>query len=273
VNSSVSWLESQRQSDSFTQEEQALQAIKKSFLLIVLVTAAFAQSPQQPPLSDTRISVNTLLREDLFSGFLADDMERFSRGEKNLKLLLEQRPDAKPVLLAWSGLANLYRAVRAHEANRPDEFQRYYKQALDLFSEANKLGPDDGGVIAVTGGTYVVLADRLPKEYRAASWAKAYDNYKILWKFQSSSVDKLPLHLRGELLGGLAQSSQRTGHREETAEYVDKILTVLANTPYASVAKRWKANPDAALTAPITCLSCHDAGRLDSRLDALNKSK
>lgn len=249
-----------------------MHVIKKSLLLVVLVTAAFAQSPQRP-LSDTRLSVNTLLREDLFAGFLADDMESFSRGEKNLKLLLEQRPDAKPVLLAWSGLANLYRAVRANEGNRPEEFQRYYKQALDLFSEASKLGPDDGGVIAVRGGSFVVLADRLPKEYRAAGWATAYDNYKILWKFQGSSVDKLPLHLRGELLGGLAQSSQRTGHREETAEYVDKILTVLANTPYESVAKRWKANPDAAATATITCLSCHDAGRLGSRLEALNKSK
>ncbi len=247
-------------------------AIKKSLLLVVLVTAAFAQSPQ-PPLSDTRLSVNTLLREDLFSGFLAEDMEHFSRGEKNIKLLLEQRSDAKPVLLAWSALANLYRAVRANEGNRPDEFQRYYKQALDLFSEANKLGPNDGGVAAITGGSYVVLADRLPKEYRAAGWAQAYDNYKLLWKYQGSAVDKLPLHLRGELLAGLAQSSQRTGHREETAEYVDKILAVLANTPYESVAKRWKANPEAAANATITCLSCHDAGRLGARLTALNSSK
>jgi hypothetical protein len=249
-----------------------LRAIKKSLLLVVLVTAAFAQSPQRP-LSDTRLSVNTLLREDLFAGFLAEDMESLSRGEKNIKLLLEQRPDAKPTLLAWSALANMYRAVRGHEANHPDEFQRYYKQAVDLFSEAKKLGPDDGGVVAVTGGTYAVLADRLPKEYRAAAWTQAYDNYKVLWKFQGSSVEKLPLHLRGELLAGLAQSSQRTGHREETAEYVDKILTVLANTPYEAVAKRWKANPEAAATATITCLSCHDAGRLGTRVEALNKSK
>ena len=246
--------------------------IKKAFLLVVLATAVFAQSPQ-PPLSDKRLSVNTLLREDLFSGFLADDMEHFSRGEKNIKLLLEQRPDAKPVLLSWSALANMYRAVRAHEANRPDEFQRYYKQAIDLFAEANKLGPDDGGVAAITGGTYVVLTDRLPKEYRAAGWAIAYDSYKLLWKYQGSAVQKLPLHLRGELLAGLAQSSQRTGHREETAEYVDKILAVLSNTPYESVAKSWKANPEAAANATITCLSCHDAGRLNSRLTALNSSK
>ena len=245
--------------------------VKRTLLLVVLVTAAFAQSPQAP-LTDTRLSVNTLLREDLFSGFLADDMERFSRGERNIKLLLEQRPDAKPVLLSWSALANLYRAVRAHEGKRPDEFQRYYKQALDLFAEAKKLDPNDGGVAAITGGTYVVLADRLPKEYRAAGWAQAYDNYKMLWKYQGSAVDKLPVHLRGELLGGLAQSSQRTGHREETAEYLDKILAVLSNTPYESVAKSWKAHPETAGNSTITCLSCHDAGRLDARLTAL-KSK
>jgi len=39
-----------------------------------LVTVAAAQSIE-PPLADTRISVNTLVREDIFAGFLADDME------------------------------------------------------------------------------------------------------------------------------------------------------------------------------------------------------
>ena len=243
--------------------------IKKVLVLVVLVTAAAAQSAG-PSLSDSSLSVNTLLREDIFSGFLAGDMEQFARGEKNIDLLLERRSAEKPVLLAWKGLATLYRAVLATEGNRPEEFQQRYRKALDLFAEANKLGPMDGGVIAVTGGSYVVLADRLPKEYRAAAWSQAFESYKLLWKYQAGALDMLPVHLRGELLAGLAQSAQRTGHTEEMNQSLDKIIAVLGNTPYERMAKRWKANPAVASSASITCLSCHDAGRLAARVSALN---
>jgi tetratricopeptide (TPR) repeat protein len=246
-----------------------VQIIKKFFFVAMLVTVAAAQTPE-PPLSDSRLTIHTLLREDIFAGYLADDMPRFSRGEKNIELLLEKRPNEKASLLAWKGGAALYRAVRANEANRKDEFQRYYQQALSLFSQARESGPHDGGAAAVAGGSLAVLGDRLPKEYRAAAWAQAYESYQWLWKQQAPIIEKLPVHIRGELLGGLAQSAQRTGRTEEMNQYLDKILAVLRDTPYESVAKKWKDNPKAAASVSVTCLSCHDAGRLSARIDSLN---
>jgi hypothetical protein len=242
--------------------------ITRILLVVVFVTAALAQSPE-PPLSNSRLTVHTLVREDIFAGFLTDNMERFSRGEKNIQLLLEQRPAEKSSLLAWKAGATLYRAVRAHEDNRPDEFQRHYRMALDLFTQAVNANPKDSGVAAITGGTYVLLADRLPREQRADAWSRAYNAYQELWKGQSQFVDRLPVHLRGELLGGLAQTAQRTGRADETAQYLEKILAVLRDTPYEPIAKQWKANPSAAASTSITCLTCHDAGRLSARIEAL----
>lgn len=165
--------------------------ISRIFLVALFVTVAMAQSPE-PPLSDSRLSIHTLVREDIFAGYLSDDIERLARGEKSIQTLLEKRPNAKAELLAWQAGATLYRAVRAYENNRNDEFQQKYKLALDLFSQANQLGPKNGGVAAVTGGSYVVFGDRLPKEYRAAAWSQAYDSYQELWKQQGAAVDKLP---------------------------------------------------------------------------------
>jgi len=252
-----------------------MRSIKMSLLIIfsAMVAVGAARSPQsqQSPLSDTRLTVHTLLREDIFSGFLADDMERFARGEKNIQLLLEMRPAQKANLLAWQAGATLYRAVRAYESNHKDEFQDNYKRALDLFAEAGKLNSGNDGVAAVTGGSYLVLGDRLPKEYRAAAWSGAYDNYQKLWKQQASFIDRLPVHMRGELLGGLAQSAERTGRAEEAGQYLDKILAVLPNTPYEPAARQWKNNPNAAAArSGITCLTCHESGRLAARLTALN---
>jgi hypothetical protein len=202
---------------------------------------------------------------------MVDDMTRFERGEKNLKLLLEQRPDQKGNVMAWMGGAALYRAVRAHETNKPDEFQRYYKQALDSFAEARKQTVGSDGVAAVTGGSFAVFADRLPKEYRGAAWSMAYDNYQALYKLQAPFVDKLPVHLRGEVLAGVAQSAQRTGHKEEAAQYVDKMLALLGGTPYEPVARKWKSNPESAGNSSLLCMSCHDAGRLAVRISDLKQ--
>jgi hypothetical protein len=241
--------------------------------MALVTVAALAQSPQSPQsvLSDTRLSVNTLLREDVFAGFLNDDMERFARGEKNLETLLVARPDAKSTLLAWKAGIVYYRAIRAYENNHRDEFEQTYRQAQDLFAQARQANPQDGGVYAITGGVNVIFADRLPKEKQAAAWAQGYEAYQVLWKFQGSSVDKLPVHLRGELLGGLAASAQRTGHTAEMNTYLDQILAVLGGTPYEPVARQWKKDPASATKTSITCLTCHEQGRLAARLTAINK--
>jgi hypothetical protein len=248
-----------------------MRKISKILIVALFATIAMAQSTKSP-LSDTRIPVSTLLREDIFAGFLANDMERFSKGEKNIQTLLETRPAAKPELLTWKAGATLYRAVLAHEANRSEDFQQKYREAEDLFSQARQTGPNNFGVIAATGGALLLFADRLPKEYSDAAWATAYDCYQALWKVQGPDIDKLPLHLKGELLGGLATSAMRTGHTEEGMRYLDKILDSLAGTPYESVAKKWKENPKAADTS-VSCMTCHEQGRLAARISALNNSK
>ena len=247
-----------------------MKAIFRMFLAAMFVTAAAAQTIESP-LSDTRLTVHTLVREDIFAGLLADDVDRVARAEKNLEVLLEKRPTAKHLSLAWKGGAKMYRAVRAHEAKQHDEFKQYHQQALDCFAEARRINSADGGVAAVTGGIYVVLADRLPKAQREAGWSQAYDNYQSLWKQQANIVDKLPVHMRGELLAGLAQSAQRTGRKQETAEYLDKILAYMRDTTYEAPAKRWKENPESAATTSISCKNCHESGRLAARIASLEK--
>ncbi len=187
-------------------------------LVLLLVSESFADSPD-PPLENKRLPISTLIREDIFAGWRQDDMERFTRGEKNIELLLEQRPHAKVELLAWKGGTKLYRAVVANEAGNEEEFQRLHEEALELFAEAKKAGvPQNFVVSAVTGGSYALFADRLPEELRDAAWEECWDNYQVLWSQQGPVVEKLPLHIKGELLAGIIQSARAhrahrgTGH-------------------------------------------------------------
>ena len=243
-----------------------MQLVKRIVIALALATAAFAQSPE-PPIADARFTVHTLVREDIFAGFMNDDLERLARGERNAQRLAETRTAAeKPSALAWQAGAALYRAVVAFENKKPGEFQKHFDRSQELFAQAKQLNAKDGGVAAVTGGSYVVFADRLPKDKQAAAWQASYEAFSLLWQFQKQGVERLPVHIRGELLGGLAVSAQRTGRTQEAAEYVDRILQVMADTPYAKIAQQWKENPASAKTATITCLNCHESGRLAARL-------
>jgi len=243
-----------------------------SMLVVLTLCLTAAAPPAESPLTDTRLSIHTLIREDVFAGVLDDNLERLARGEKNIEFLLEHRPADKPGLLVWKAGTILYRGVKALEAKRSDEFDAQYAQAMELIAQANSLAPRDPGVIAATGGIFVMMADRLPEKLRGPAWSKAYDAYQAMWKQQAPFVEKLPLHLRGELLGGLTESAQRTGRTKELAEYLDKTLAVLADTPYAEAAKRWKEDPKAAATDRLTCLTCHAPGRLAARRAALGQN-
>jgi hypothetical protein len=233
---------------------------------------ALAETPD-PPLDNPRIAVHTLVREDIFAGWRSKNMERFERGERNIDLLLESRPRFRADLLAWKGGAKLYRAVLALEAGDEEQFKQLFAEAQTHFAEAEQLGKGSLGVTSVVGGAYLTFGDRLPEEHRADAWQKAYDSYSRLWTFQGKIVERLPEHLQGELLAGLVQSAQRTGRQAEYEEYLDKIIAVMPGTAYARVATHWKANPEAAATGNISCKSCHNEGRLESRLEALQAKK
>ncbi len=245
-----------------------MRAILCGCLFLSLTTLSFAISPD-PPIADTRLSVNTLVREDIFAGWQVNSMERLARGEKNIELMLEQRPDEKAECLVWKGGAKLYRAILAHEAGDEPKFEELFQQTRSLFDEARKVGPQVPAVWAIVGGSYVLFADRLPEEHQAFAWAECYDSYKVLWKQQSEVLEHLPMHVRGELMAGLVQSTQRTGREEELAQYIAKTLEVLPDTRYATMAQRWKDDPKVAATENISCKSCHASGRLSVRIKDL----
>jgi hypothetical protein len=66
-------------------------------------------------------------------------------------------------------------------------------------------------------------------------------------------MEQLPVHHRGEVIGGLAQSAQRTGRTGEIGPHLDRMLTLLKDTPDEGTAQQWKTNPASAATTNLTC--------------------
>ena len=235
-------------------------------LFLVAVPAGVPAQAPAPPISDTRLTVSTLVREDIFAGFQQDDVARLARAEKNIELLLASRPDERPALLAWQGAAALVRAAHANEKEERQAFTREYRRATDLFGEAMRNGRGIVPVWAIVGGANASLADRLPATERKAAWEQGYGAYAELWQLQSAIVDKLPLHHKGELLAGLAQTAHRSGRVVEAEGYLDRILASLADTPYAPLARKWKDDPKARDEGALICKTCHAPGTLAARM-------
>jgi hypothetical protein len=237
---------------------------------LTMTAAVPAQAPE-PPLADTRLTVHTLLREDVFAGFLQNDVTRLARAEKNAEVLLANRPADRPSVIAWQGSMALTRAVHAHEANQPEQFRQHYGRAQALFTEAMKIGPEVVGVWAVTGGAQVSIADRLPMPQRREGWELGYTAYQQLWKLHGPIVEKLPVHMKGEVLSGLAQTADRTGRMEEAAAQIERILTMMPDTPYAARARQWKDDPSSRAASKLACQTCHGPGTLVARIAEVAK--
>ena len=245
-----------------------MRALETAVVVLLLVIGVSAQT-QDALLTDTRLTVHTLLREDIFAGFMENRMERLEKAEANIAVLLKERPADRANLLAWKGGATTYRAVRAHENRQPAEFTRLFNEARDLFAEAAKAATNNAdGVLAITGGSMGFFADRFPEPQRSAAWAISYDSYSKLYKAQAPQLEQMPVHFKGEVLAGLTQSAHRTGRKEEAAQMLDKMLEILPNTPYEATAKQWKADP-ASQSSMLMCKNCHNPGRLAAKLKGL----
>jgi len=230
----------------------------------LLATVAVAGEPKPD-----KVPTHIWVREDLFAGLLANDMERFARGEEKLADLLAANPKNYEAL-PWKMSAEMLRAVLAFESGNRAEFDQRYQKAVAGFEGMNKQAPNNVGILAIYGGTISTLSHRLPPDVAAAANRRSVELYLNLEQVQKDSFEKMPVHHRGEVLSGAAQGAARSGQEELARTYLAKIVETLPGTPYVAVARKVLENPELGKTARIACNSCHEPNRLADFTARLN---
>ena len=222
--------------------------------------ACFACAETKP----ANISVNTWVREDLFAGYMVNDLARFEKGMSKLDEIMLNRSSENRSARAWRASGILYLGVRALEGGNVEEFARRVDEAEGGFNRARTGATRDelGAIYAIQGGAYALFADRFPIELRKEGWGKVQEHYSKLRELQMPAFDKYPQHMRGEVLAGLAQAAQRLGQTDEAEKRLNELIAALPNSVYATRALRWKENPQAADKTNLTCQTCHEPGRL-----------
>lgn len=234
-----------------------------TLLLTALVLTAQSDSSRKLP-------VHTQVREDIFAGWMVKDLDRFNQGVKRVDEILAANPNDAGAM-AWKGGALLFQSVLAYEGGDMGRFRRIYRESKEWFDRAYKTNASDGGVLAVTGGSYIVFADRLPPEFQKEGNEMARKMFTELEEQQRAGLDKFPVHFRGEVWSALAQSEQRLGNWAASKVHLERIVAKMDGTPYKTRAAAWLEKPESAGKTSLTCLTCHDPGRLQNRLAAMQK--
>lgn len=229
--------------------------------MMMVAVSLLAQAPSN------WLTLNWLVREDIFAGLLENDRARLAKGVETLERVGKYYPEFEVV--AWKYSIEAIEAVWAHESQDEIGFRRHYGLALTYLNQLRKLtanGPKHLPEI-FEGAVLGVLADRMPEGMRKGAWERAYLAYSKLDELQAAEFEKLPMHMKGESLAGLAVTASRTGREAEVMKALTRIQEGMPKTPYAMVAKKWAEEPESRGKVKLMCISCHEPNRLGNRVE------
>lgn len=207
------------------------------------------------------IPTDVWVREDLFAGYLVNDMERLARGEAKAADVLAANPNDVSAA-SWGLSAAFYRAILAYEAGGRAEFDGKYRKVIADFEKLHGDHPESVAVLAIYGGMISTLGHRLPTDLQPEANRRAAELFLKLEQVQKAFFDKMPVHHRGEVLSGVAQGAARSGQMELARKYLTRIVETLPGTPYAPLARRMLDDPALTRTMKVACNTCHEPNRL-----------
>jgi hypothetical protein len=234
-------------------------------VLALFVFSAFLSSDELA--IPQKLSIHTWVREDIFAGFLAEDVGRLELGVKKLDAFLKQNPDNTKAL-AWRYGTLVFRMRQAAKANDMASYKSFRAIAADLRPRALS-NPADAGAMIVVGGSEILQTCFLPEQDREMFYKQGREVLMKVPKLQEAFFRTLPPHMRGELWSQIALASDRLGDKEERDKTIALMLENLKGTPYEKRAQKWQTQSEIKSQADHTCISCHEPGRLEPTLARL----
>ena len=213
--------------------------------LLAALLLALPAGAQEPERFDERV------REFFFAG----NEDALERGMAICEERLAAEPDYPPALV-WQAAGWQFQSGMAFAQGDAGTGMTLFDRSIAQFDRAVSLAPDDVEVLipratALHGSApYIAHAPT-----RIALLETAAGDYKKILELQASYFGALPVHSRGELLGGLADALWRLERRDEAQAYLDRMIDELPGSPYALMAERQRDNPET--NARLTCLGCH----------------
>src|SRR5215471_357222 len=185
-----------------------------------------------------KISIHTWVREDMFAGWIGNDMVTFERGVAKVDRFLSDHPDDRNAL-AWKYLQASKYMIRARAAKDDAEYAKQLAIAKDLRTRVFAGGLQDPGPYIIIGSSLVNTGDAAPDKDRDWMYRDALELLSKVPQLQGDVFNSLPAHMRGELWAQLAYVSAKLGDTAARDRSLQNLLT-LTGSPYESRARAWQ---------------------------------
>ena len=179
---------------------------------------------------DNWLLVRKLGKGYFFRFFGARDAAFVPKAQATLERVLTLKKD-EPETLAYLGALHVFAADRLEEKGSAKQKAGYYK-GFEILRHAERVGPQQGAVIAIASGSYIVLPDSYGMVPHIIEMIEG------MRKAMGPAFSRFHTHGQQRLLLTLGQAYLRQGNREKAKTLFDEALAVNGTSREAGLIRR-----------------------------------
>jgi hypothetical protein len=220
-----------------------------AFVAILLVPAA--------GLFGAEAHFDDRVRADFFSGFAGND-EALDRAMASAEDSIASEPKMAAEAMAWHGAGLLLLSGRSFNQGDVARGAELWSNALLEMDEAGKREPDNPAVLIPRAAAWFATSRNAPPDMGQPLLEKALADYGHVYEMQKTYFDTLNIHMRSELLFGLADGWARHGDAVKARAYFEKLAALGPESGHKEQADLYLAGLQYSVKG-IGCAGCHTA--------------
>ena len=195
------------------------------------------------------------VRNDFFAGF-AGDRAAFDRGMKAAEEAIAESPHDAAEALAWHGAGLLSIAGPKFAQGDFANGMQIWTKANEEMRKAGQMEPRNLGVLIPRASAWFAASRATPPEMTGPVLAQAVADYETVYELQKPYFDKLDIHMRSELLFGLADGTARQGNSDKAREWFEKLAALGPKSGHLEQAELFLKG-DKYVVKGVGCAGCH----------------
>jgi tetratricopeptide (TPR) repeat protein len=195
------------------------------------------------------------VRNDFFAGF-AGDKVAFDRAMKAAEQAISDSPGDAAEAMSWHGSGLLAMAgTKFAEGDVAGGMQLWAKAAQEM-DKAGEMAPRNIGVLIPRAASWFVASRQAPPQLAEPILAKALADYETVYEIQKTYFDRLDVHMRSELLFGMADGYARQGNSAKARERFEQLAALGPKSGHLAQAELFLKGEKYTVKG-IGCAGCH----------------
>ena len=195
------------------------------------------------------------VRADFFSGF-AGNRAALERAMTSAEDAIAHDPKYAAEAMSWHGAGLLFMAGEKFQSGDVSAGGELWDRATQEMDEAGSHEPDNIAVLIPRAAAWFAASRAAPADMGAPLLNKALADYEHVYQLQKGYFDKLSVHMRSELMFGLADGYARSGDTEKARSWFEKLAALGPESGH-SVQARDYLNTGKYHVEGIGCAGCH----------------